>query len=184
MGKFYEATIVYLSLHPEIRISYLELMDKIYIEIITKNALVYSKSFVINMGNHLLGSAELNTLKYRGVAETVDTQTPESRLAGGSLLNSIFWIYNTGLIIFNSVIFWLFLPSLAFFAVKWKSLPAEVVISFLISSAHFTVLAFFADPAHRFRYPIDPFIYFLQFYLILLFFGFLFAKYIKNPYNL
>lgn len=183
MGKFYAATAEYLSLRPEINLSPLEIMDQIYLEIMKKNTLIYLKSFGLNLKNHLLGIAELNTLKHQGVAASVDTQTSGNKITQIPFLNSLLWAYNAGLILFSSIVFWLFWPSLAFLLVKWKSLPGEVIISFFIVLIHIPVLAFLADPAHRFRYPIDPFLYFLQFYLIWIFLGFLFAKYVKPLYN-
>jgi len=149
----------------------LQIMDKIFIEIMTKNTLVYSESVLINVKNQILGISELHSLitKYK--------------LSESSSTDRILRDYNIGTVWFSIILFWLSLISLPFLFIKWKTLPPEIVMSFLVSVIQIGVLAFLADANHRFKYPIDPFIYFLQFYLILIFLGTIvsgFKKYIVD----
>ncbi|MCX6764131.1 MAG: hypothetical protein NTU58_00250 [Candidatus Nealsonbacteria bacterium] len=179
MAKFDEVTSEYLSRHPEIKLSKLEIMDKIYIEIMIKNTLVYLESFGVNLKNHLLGTAELDTLIFK---DKITDSGVETKI-DSPVIDKIFHFHNIGMKWFSTVLFWLFLPSTAFLFIKWKSLPSEVIISFFITVIHILVLSFLTNPAHRFRYPIDPFIYFLQFYLILTFFNMIFFGKIKLLYK-
>lgn len=164
MTRFYEVTEEYLSEHPEINLSMLEIMDKLYVEMMTKNTLVYLKSFSINLKNHLLGIAELNTLVSREKIADSEVDT----IIDSPFVDKIFHINNVSMRWFSIILFYLFLPSLVFLFIKWKTMPPEIIISFLIILIHMLVLAFLINPAHRFRYPIDPFIYFFQIYLILI----------------
>ena len=171
VGKFQAVTENYLFEHPEIDLSMLQIMDKIFIEIMTKNTLVYSESVLINVKNQILGISELHSLitKYK--------------LSESSSADRILRDYNIGTVWFSIILFWLSLISLPFLFIKWKTLPPEIVMSFLVSVIQIGVLAFLADANHRFKYPIDPFIYFLQFYLILIFLGTIvsgFKKYIVD----
>jgi len=156
VGKFQEVTEEYLSEHPETDLSMLQIMDKIYIEIMEKNTLVYSKSFLINVKSQILGVSELNSLisKYK--------------LSESSRVDRVLRDYNIGMVWFSVLLFWLSLISLPFLFIKWRTLPLELAMSFFVSFIKIGVLAFLADANHRFKYPIDPFIYFLQFYLILI----------------
>lgn len=166
VGAFYKDTEDYLSEHPEIKISFFGLMDKIYVEMITKNSLVYLKSFAINFKNHLVGDAELKTLisKYKSIS-------------GISLIDKSFWIFNASMLFSSWILFLLFLPAIPFFFIKWKTLPDEAIISFLAGAIHIFVLSFFSNPAHRFRYGLDPFIYFAQLYLIIILFRAMISTY-------
>ncbi|MFH1287387.1 MAG: hypothetical protein ABII25_01660 [bacterium] len=162
LGKLYEVTEEYLSGHPEIELSYLEIMDRIYIEIMTRNTLVYLKSFSINFKNNLLGIAELNTL----ISKDKITDSGVETIIDYPVVDKIFHTHNIGMKWFSIALFLLFLISLPFLIIKWRSLPPEIVIAFLVCVIHISVLAFLADANHRFRYPLDPFFYFFQFYLI------------------
>lgn len=165
IGKFHGITEEYLLEHPELDRSMFQIMDEIYIEVMTKNTLVYTKSFFINVKNQILGIAELNSLitKY---------ELSESSGVDSALRN-----YNISMVWFSIVLFWLSLISLPFLFIKWKKLPPELVISFFISAIQIAILAFLTDANHRFKYPIDPFIYFLQFYLIIILLKVLFSKF-------
>lgn len=158
MKYFYQATQDYLALHPETKLSMLQLMDRLYVDMMINNPAVYLKSSLINFKNHLLGIAELNTMALKG---RITTQIP--------ILDTALRFYNISLIWFHLALFWLFLPSLLFLFVGWKRLPQEVLMAFLVSFAHIFILTFIADPAHRFRYAVDPFLYFFQLYLIAIF---------------
>lgn len=156
VGKFHEVTDEYLSERPEIELSKLGIMDKIFIEIMTKNTSVHLKSFFINLKNQILGISELDSLitKYE--------------LSESASIDRALRTYNISMVWFSIILFWLSLISLPLLLFKWKTLAPEIVMIFLVSAIHLPVLAFLTDANHRFKYPIDPFIYFLQFYLILL----------------
>ncbi len=144
-----------------------------------KNTPVYLKSFVINLKNQLFGIAELNTLVHKNKI----TEMSDNKIAEGSFLYTIFRDYNIGMVFLHLALFWLFLPSLVFLAIKWRTLPIEIIIAFFVSLIHIFVLAFFSNPAHRFRYPIDPFLYFLQLYLILILLKTVFLKPFKFVFS-
>lgn len=171
IGKFHEVTEKYLSEHPETSLSMLQIMDKVYIEIMTKNTLVYSKSFLINVKNQILGISELQSLitKYK--------------LSESSRVDRALRDYNIGMVWFSILLFWLSLISLPFLFIKWKTLPLELVISFFVSFVQVGVLALLADANHRFKYPIDPFIYFLQFSLIIFMLEAVFINFKKHIIN-
>ncbi|MDO8435956.1 MAG: hypothetical protein Q7S82_01025 [bacterium] len=176
----------YLFEHSEINLSVNQLMDRVYLEIMTKNTLVYLESFVINLKNHLLGISELNTVLSKDSQITLlkvhlsgNEPSDAKDLRPVSIFDKAFRIYIEGMIIFSKILFWLFLVSLPFLFFRWKTLPIEIIISFLVVAIHISVLAIIADPAHRFRYAIDPFLYFFQLYLILIFFRWVFSE-LKN----
>jgi hypothetical protein len=173
INEIYKETQNYLSEHPEIKLSLSEIIDKIYLEIITKNTRLYLKSFFINLKNQLMGIAELNSSV---------TKDRYKMVSGIYLIDKLLLFFNFFMLFLSQVLFWLFLPALPFFFKKWKTLPDEVIISFLIGAIHILVLAFFANPAHRFRYALDPFIYFAQLYLILIFLNALISK--TRSYNI
>jgi len=171
-----KSTEEYISEHPEINLSVNQLMDRVYIEIIKKNTLIYLQGMVVNFKSHLVGMAELNTVSIKdsqisslkvhlsGIEPSVVEDSKQA-----SLLDKAFRVYITGMIIFSKVLFWLFLISLPILFFKWKVMPPEIIVSSFVVFLHLSVLAIFADPSQRFRYPIDPFLYFLQLYLILYF---------------
>lgn len=167
MAKFYETTEEYLVEHPELKFSTLQIMDRLYLEMITKNTLAYLKSSLLNLKNHLIGIVELNTLASR------------DKISGIRVVDELIQVSNSGLRLFHLILFWLFLPSLPFLFIKWRTLPSEVIIAFFIGAIHLFVLTVFSNPAHRFRYPIDPFLYFLQLYLILYFLKTLSSKTVR-----
>lgn len=186
MSALRAVTENYLSEHSEINLSVNQLMDKVYLEIMTKNTLVYLESFVINLKNHLLGISELNTVLSKDSQITLlkvhlsgNEPSDVKDLSSVSIFDKAFRIYIEGMIIFSKILFWLFLVSLPFLFFRWKTLPIEIVISFLVVAIHIFVLAIIADPAHRFRYAIDPFLYFFQLYMILIFLRWVFSE-LKN----
>ncbi len=72
---------------------------------------------------------------------------------------------------------------MAILIIKWKTLPAEAIIAFLVSAIHILTLAFVSNPIHRFRYPLDPFIYFTQIYLIVILLKTIFSKAIRGLFS-
>ena len=203
MSAIYATTEEYLSEHNELKFTSNEMLDKMYIDMMTRNTPVYLKSLALNLGNQLLGRGEaeyltetnikitsLHIVENNGVVNGVDMgggQTTETDKTGGFwrfLLNLASQVYSVAMalvykVLLSSVFAWLLLPSLVFMFIKWKTLPAPVIIAFLISAIPILTLAFLANPIHRFRYPIDPFLYFIQIYLILLLLNTMFSRPIR-----
>ncbi len=182
----FESTEDYLSLHPEINFSANQMMDRLYLEIIKKNTLIYLEGVAVNFKSHLMGTAELNTV----LSKDSQIASLKIHLSGNepsdvkdpgqvSMSDRAFRAYIAGMIIFSEILFWLFLISLPILFFKWKIMPPEVIISLFVVFLHLSVLAILADPSQRFRYPIDPFLCFLQIYLILYFLKAVFSKTIK-----
>jgi len=197
VNLLHQTTEEYLVERPEMKYTRDEMMDKMYIDMMTRNTLPYLKSFALNLGNQLLGRGEAEYLTQTGIIITslrivssngvvegvtmMDSQTTEIDSKGGIwnyppivfAVNLASQIYTTVMalvykVLLSSVLAWLLLPSLVYFFIKWKTLPKEVIIAFFVSTIPILTLAFLANPIHRFRYPIDPFLYFLQLYLIFL----------------
>jgi hypothetical protein len=156
MAVFYQKTNEYLSNHSELKMSPSKMLDRVYVEIMVKNTFSYAKTFITNLKNHLLGIAEIDSLviKYRSAT-------------GAGLFDIFFWIFNVSTIIFYKILFVFFILSLPLLFLKRNHLPYQAFIAFWVSAIHIFVLAFLTNPAHRFRYELDPFIYFIQFYAIL-----------------
>jgi 4-amino-4-deoxy-L-arabinose transferase-like glycosyltransferase len=182
----YKATEDYLFEHPEINLSVNQMMDRVYLEIIKRNTLIYLQGVVVNFKSHLVGMAEMHTVLAKSSQLTllkIHLSGKEPRdvkdLKPVSIFDKAFRVYIAGMIIFSKILFWLFLISLPILFFKWKIMPPEVIVSFFVVFFQLSVLAIVADPSHRFRYPIDPFLYFLQLYLILYFLKTLSFKNIK-----
>ncbi|MDP2931759.1 MAG: hypothetical protein Q8O05_04580 [Chloroflexota bacterium] len=175
MQPFNDATIEYLSVHPEISLSWTQMMDRMYIDMMTHNTVAYLKSYATNVQNHLLGEGE--NIRFTGVFNKVlDTRT-----SGVPIVNSMLkgltvgldWLYDA----LQSLAFlWLFVVALLFAGFRRKKLPAEVVTALIVSVVHILVLAFLSNAAHRFRSAIDPFLYFAQIYLIYIFLRAVFTR--------
>jgi len=186
-----EATQEYLDQHPEIELTVGKLMDRMYFDGLTKNPAPFLWSIATNLGNQLLGRGEadfmtqinikmgnLTVVNNNGVVSGVTEKDNQSSGTGKTgilwdIVNLISRAYSTvmGLIyrvLFSAAFTWLLVPSLVFMFFKWKKLPAEIIISFFICAIVFATLAVLANPIHRFRYPVDPLMYFLQLYLIFL----------------
>lgn len=181
-----KSTEDYLSEHPEINLSVNQLMDRVYLEMIEKNTLIYLKGLAVNFKSHLVGMAELHTV----LAKDSQLTLLKIHLSGKepldvkdlkpvSIFDKVFRAYIVGMIIFSKILFWLFLISLPILFFKWRIMPPEVIVSLFVVFLHLSILAILADPSQRFRYPIDPFLYFLQLYLILYFFKTLSPKTVK-----
>jgi len=131
---------------------------------------------VTNFKSHLMGLAELESVS----AKSSQLALLKIHLSGKepldvkdlelvSMLDKAFRTYIAGMLIFSKILFWLFLISLPILFFKWKIMPPKIIVSCFVVFLHLSILAIFADPSQRFRYAIDPFLYFLQFYLILYF---------------
>lgn len=171
-----KSTEDYLSLHPEINLSANQLMDKLYLEIIKRNTLIYLEGVATNFKSHLMGMAELHTVSAKSSQLALlkihlsGKEPPQVKdLEPVSIFDKALRVYIAGMIIFSKILFWLFLISLPILFFKWKIMPPEIIVSLFVVFLHLSVLAILADPSQRFRYAIDPFLYFLQFYLILYF---------------
>jgi len=179
----YKSTEDYLSEHPEINLSANQLMDRVYLEIIKKNTLIYLQGVAVNFKSHLVGMSELYTVSAKSsqlalLKIHLSGQDPldVKDLKQVSIFDKALRVYIAGMIIFSKILFWLFLISLPVLFFKWKIMPPEIIISLFVVFLHLSVLAIFADPSQRFRYPIDPFLYFLEFYLIWYFLKIVFSK--------
>lgn len=189
VNALHESIQEYLLQKPEISISDGQLMDRLFLEAASKNPLTVLWSISTNLGNHLMGQGEaefltqinikmgnLSLVEENGTIAGVTEESNQTTEKTGILwqtINLISQAYSTimGLIyrVLNSAIFaWLLIPSLILMFVKWKNMPIEIIISFLICFTLFGTLALLANPVHRFRYPADPLMYFLQLYLIYL----------------
>ena len=191
MNAIQEDTKEYLAQHPEINLSAGKLMDRMYFEGLRKNPAPFLWSIAANFGNQLLGKGEagfltqvnikagnLTAVSENGSVAGVTDVTKETADAGKTgtlwnIVNLVSQIYSTvwGLVyrLLSSAVFaWLLIPSFIFMVFRWKKLPAEVIISFFICAILFATITIVANPVHRFRYPVDPLMYFLQLYLIFL----------------
>ena len=182
----FKSTEDYLFEHPEINLSANQLMDRVYLEIIKRNTLIFLQGLAVNFKSHLVGMAELHTVSAKDSQLTLlkihlsGKEPPSIKDSEPvSMLDKVFRVYIVAMIIFSKILFWLFLISLPILFFKWKITPSEVIVSLFVVFLHLSVLAILADPSHRFRYAIDPFLYFLQFYLIWYFLKTISSKTIK-----
>ena len=166
MIPFQEATREYLLRHPEFGNDMSLMMDRMYLEMMTKNPIVYAGSVAENLQSHLLGRGEsisyLNT--YEKTVAPGLSDLPWLNAAGRLAATSLEWVYSA---VESLVFFWLFAAAFVLALFRWKRLPREVRIALMMSAVHLAVLAVAANASHRFRYPLDPLIYFTQGYLIL-----------------
>lgn len=162
---FEEATKDYLASNPEIGVTVDEMLDGMYVEMMTRNTGEFLRSYAINVQNHFLGQGE--NIKFTGVFnKNLDEQTagipPVNWLLRVSTI-ALDWVYG----IFQSVwFFWLFLGALLVTAFRWKKLPGQVMAVLMICLVHILVLAFIANSTHRFRLALDPLLLFAQLYII------------------
>jgi hypothetical protein len=186
-----EATIEYLNQNPTIKLSISKMMDRMYFEGLTKNPGPFLWSVAANLGNQLMGKGEAGFLTQTNIkmgnlsvvsnnssvigVTDISKATPGTGKTGflWSIVNMASQIYSTvwGLIyrVLSSAVFaWLLILSAVYMFIKWKKLPAEIIVSFLICAIVFATITIIANPIHRFRYPVDPLMYFLQLYLIYL----------------
>lgn len=159
MASFYKTTDEYLQKHPELKMSRFELMDNIFLEILTKNSLKYLHSYFMNFVNQALGKDE-----QMGLVQKWPT--------GSHAINGMVWIFtfptfyiNQGIV--NMVVLVISAIAFPYFLINFKrfyKLPIEISLSIVIVITHLIVLGFVANPAARFRYPIDPFYYAVPIY--------------------
>jgi hypothetical protein len=168
-----ESTEGYLAERPEVKLSANQLMDRLYLDVIQKNTLVYLQAMIINFKSHLIGVAELQSVSAKSsqvgllkihLSGQEPPEIEDSKPA--SLLDKILQFYLASMLVFSKVLFWLFLISLPILLFKWRVMPPEIIVSLFAVFLHLCFLAILADPAHRFRYAIDPFLYFSQLYII------------------
>jgi len=190
LGILLESTEDFLFEHPEIDLSANQLINRTYFEIVRKNPLVYLQAIAINFKSHLMGMSEIRTVLVKSSQISLLKVHLSGKEPSGvkdlepvSMFDRVFRIYVESMIIFSKILFWLFLISLPVLFLKWKTMPPEIIVSLFVVFLHLFVLTIFADPSHRFRYAIDPFLYFLQLYLISCFFNFFLFKKIKLFFN-
>ena len=146
--RIIESAENYLREHPSLKSSgSRNILDDMYLEMMRKNTLVYLKSYGINFLRQLQGNQEL----------------PPSK-------NSQWWKDLLRIlfpqVIINNVISVLFLCAvpLLLFDRTSRSPNAALILLFIVVT-QLAVVSFVANPVARFRYPLDPYIYFfaLQF---------------------
>ena len=128
-----------------------------------KNTLVYMESFIINFKNTLLTKC----------ASDSDILFIPPLATNKKIIKSIFSILTfpnrIKPITVNKCLFWLFFLALPIFLFKYKMIPSEAFLILFIVISQLIVYSWLS-PAHpRFRYNIDPLIYFVQIYPAVLF---------------
>ena len=177
---FEQVTEDYLSRHPELALKPGELTDRVFLDLVRHNTLVYMQAVALNFASHLRGMAELRSARLK--TGTVDRmrmyvggQDPLKTVAAGSagvrsvrsvVLDTAFRLYLSATWWCSNVLLALSLIAAPIVFTKWRAVPNEVVLCGCVVGLHLVVLSVVADPAQRFRYPIDPFLYFVQAYLV------------------
>ncbi len=176
---FEQVTEDYLSRHPELASKPGELTDRVFLDLARHNTFVYLQAVAINFASHLRGMAELRSARLK--TGTVDRmrmyvggQDPPKTVAAGSggvrsvrsvVLDTAFRLYLSATWWCSNVLLALSLIAAPIVFTKWRAIPSEVVLCGCVVGLHLVVLSVVGDPAQRFRYPIDPFLYFVQAYL-------------------
>lgn len=163
MESFYKITDDYLLKHHELKMTNLQLMDDIFIEIITKNPVKYIQSYLVNLMNQALG--EYNQMKLVNINPT-----------GNQYIDALLWIFNFPtfylkqlavnviMLLLSAIIFPYFLLNSG----RFNKLPIEISLSLVIVAVHLLVISGISNPVSRFRYPIDPFYFAVPIYGIFL----------------
>ncbi|MBT3981923.1 MAG: hypothetical protein HOE90_11250 [Bacteriovoracaceae bacterium] len=149
MGAFYKLTQAYLKKHPELKMGYIKMMDKIYLEMVMKNTWVYSKALLSNFYIMTLGNEN-------AVGFGLGRPLKWNRF----LLNLMERISFTtekfiGIKTVNTWAFYLFIISSLLLVFFFKKYPIEIQTGFFISWIHLITLGVFANPVYRFRMPLD-----------------------------
>jgi len=155
MSQFYDATKEYLSRHKEIHLTFLQLMDQVFFEMVFKNPIGYFKSYIVNLSKMMIGNEDLESMG----------PVPNSYF----FMKSIYGILSFPTYLFdqetvNRIIVCFFIVGIPFLLLTRKQYDFVVFISVFITVLQILLLAFIANPVARFRYPIDPFLYFSALY--------------------
>jgi hypothetical protein len=153
MGAFYSATGEYLKKHPEIEISWVRLMDHMFLEMILENPLDFILCYLRNLRNHILALENLYHF-----LET-EPQTTGIKLVDMGLRFFSWPTFSIDQTLLNKVSFWAYVILLPFAFLNWHRLPEELKIASLVTIVHFLVLAGSVVALSRYRYPLEPFMY-------------------------
>jgi hypothetical protein len=155
MSYLYDATRGYLSQHQEINLTLHQLMDRMFVEMIFKNPLGYLKSYFVNLKNMMVGNAYLESMR----------SFPKASFFTKCIYGSLsFPTYIFDQKTINRIIVCFFVVGIPYLLLKSKQCDFVVFISAFITVFQLLLLAFIANPVARFRYPVDPLLYFPALY--------------------
>lgn len=159
MSYFYDASREYLSRHQEIHLTFLQLMDQMFVEMLFKNPFGYLKSYFVNLKKMTVGNNNLAALT---MGDFPKASFFTKRIY--EMLSFPTYIFDQKTV--NRIIVWFFVVGIPCLMLKIKRYDRDFVvfISVSITVSQLLLLAFIANPVARFRYPIDPFLYFSALY--------------------
>lgn len=167
MGQFYKVTEKYLLQHPELKMRQLDLMDRIFVEMIIKNPINFFKSYLNNLKSQALGNNEHHYSIKKQRSPT-----------GIKIIDGILYVFTwpTYKLTFsrlNIAVFYIFLLALPVFIIKRRILPEQIIVALFITTIHLLLISGISNAIFRFRYPIDSFLFSIPLYFIIVFGGML-----------